>query len=252
MGGDSLIAAAILIVLASAFRAISKSWDGDFKRHWEFGRRFLAGEFLYTGGHDLPYPPFWGTAHAPAALFAMPIAKALLFPIGIAALALLLGTLRRLAAPAFSLDRTRAFWLPALAMVLAGRYVIRDLAELGVNTALVALSWLAIYLWTQRRDLLAGTSLGMAIALKCTPSRSSWLILPGNANGEWSRPRARRRRLFDARSHRLAGTGLLLGPHDDLVVERVARLRWRRSFGRGAGLDPLETWQSGPRSGALP
>ncbi len=100
----------------------------------------------------------------------MPIAKAILFPVGIAALALLLGTLRRLAAPAFSLDGTRAFWVAALAMLLAGRYVIRDLAELGVNTALVALSWLAIYLWTQRRDLLAGTSLGMAIALKCTPA----------------------------------------------------------------------------------
>ncbi|MGZ5025390.1 MAG: hypothetical protein ACXWBS_11055, partial [Chthoniobacterales bacterium] len=70
-----VIAAAILIVLASAFRAISKPWDGDFKLHWEFGRRFLAGEFLYAGGHDLPYPPFWAMAHAPAAFLSMPIAK---------------------------------------------------------------------------------------------------------------------------------------------------------------------------------
>ncbi|MGZ5504259.1 MAG: glycosyltransferase family 87 protein [Chthoniobacterales bacterium] len=164
-----VIAAAILIVLASAFRAISKPWDGDFKLHWEFGRRFLTGEFLYAGGHDLPYPPFWAMAHAPAAFLSMPIAKAILFPIGIAALAILLGTLRRLAAPAFSLDQTRAFWVAAAAIFLSGRFVIRDMAELGVNTALVTLSWLAIYLWTQRRDLLAGTSLGLAIALKCTP-----------------------------------------------------------------------------------
>lgn len=165
-----VIAAALLILLASAFRATSKSWDGDFKLHWESGRRFLAGEFLYAAGHNVPYPPFWAMAHAPAALLPMPIAKAIQFPIGVAALAALFWTLRRLAASAFSLDRTRAFWVAALAMFLAGRFVIRDLAELGVNTLLVALSWLAIYLWTQRRDLLAGASLGAAIALKCTPA----------------------------------------------------------------------------------
>ena len=158
------------MLFGCAFRAISKPWDGDFKLHWESGRRFLAGEFFYTGCHNVPYPPFWAMAHAPAALLSMPIAKVILFPLGIAALAFLLGTLRRLAATAFSLDQTRAFWVTVLAMLLAGRFVIRDMAELGVNTALVAFSWLAIYLWTQRRDLLAGTFLGMAIALKCTPA----------------------------------------------------------------------------------
>jgi alpha-1,2-mannosyltransferase len=57
-----------------------------------------------------------------------------------------------------------------LALILASRYVIRDMAELGVNTSLVLLTWLAIYLWRQRRDALAATSLGAAIALKCTPA----------------------------------------------------------------------------------
>src|SRR6187455_2170958 len=97
-----VIAAGILVVFASGFRAISKAWDGDFKLHWEFGRRFLAGEFLYASGHDIPYPPFWGMAHVPAALLPMGLAKAILFPFGIVALVALLWTLRRLAAPAFS------------------------------------------------------------------------------------------------------------------------------------------------------
>src|SRR5438067_8508541 len=162
---------AILVLLACAFRAISKPTDGDFKLHWELGHRFLTGEFLYSGGLDVPYPPFWALAHAPAALLPMPVAKTMLFPLGIGALILLLQIVRRLAAAtgAFSLDARRAFWAGVIALVLAAQYVIRDMAELGVNTALVALSWLGIYLWRQRRDLAGGASLGMAIALKCTP-----------------------------------------------------------------------------------
>ncbi len=160
----------MLVLLGCAFRVVARPLDGDFKLHWEFGRRFLAGEFLYTGGMHLPYPPFWAMAHAPAALLPLPVAKALLFLVGVAALLLLLRLLRSLAGHAFDLDRTRSFWVAALALVLAGRYVIRDMAELGVNTLLVTLTWLAIYLWTQRRDLLGGVSLGLAVALKCTPA----------------------------------------------------------------------------------
>ena len=160
---------AILIVLACAFRALSKPWDGDFKLHWEFGRRFLSGCSLYEGGHNIPYPPFWAMAHSPAALLPMPTAKAILFPFGVGGLVLLLGILRRLSASAFALDRTRSFWVASLALMLAGRFAIRDMAELGVNTLLVTFTWAGIYLWMQRRELLAGLSLGTAIALKCTP-----------------------------------------------------------------------------------
>src|SRR5438067_3660971 len=167
-----VMAAAILVLLICAFRAIYKSADGDFKLHWELGRRFLAGKFLYADGLDVPYPPFWALAHAPAALLPMPIAKAVLFPLGIGALALLLEILRRLAAAtqAFPLDDARAFWVAAIALFFAAQYVIRDMAELGINTVLVALSWLGIYLWSQRRDIAGGVSLGVAIALKCTPA----------------------------------------------------------------------------------
>lgn len=160
----------LLILLGCAFRVVARPLDGDFKLHWEFGRRFLAGEFLYAGGMHLPYPPFWAMAHAPAALLPLAVAKALLFLLGVYALWFLLRLLRALAAPAFALDRSRAFWVAALALALAARYLIRDLAELGVNTLLVTLTWLAIYLWAQRRDLLGGASLGLAVALKCTPA----------------------------------------------------------------------------------
>ena len=163
------IVAGVLVVLACAWRAIYRFDNGDFKLHWEFGRRILAGEFLYAGGHHATYPPFWAVAHSPFALVPMPVAKALFLPVGLGALVLLLWTLRKLVPSAIQPGRTRAFWAATVALVLVGRFVIRDLAEVGVNTVLVALTWLAIYLWKQRRDGLAGISLGLAIALKCTP-----------------------------------------------------------------------------------
>jgi hypothetical protein len=161
---------AIVLLLGCAVRAIIKAEEGDFKLHWETGRRFLAGEFLYTGGHDFPYPPFFGMVFAPAALLPMAVAKAVFFPVGVAALLVLLWTLQRLVRPAFSLDETQAFWVAALAVFLAVQFVIHDQAVLGLNTALVTLIWLSIYLWKQRHDLLAGVNLGLAIAVKCTPA----------------------------------------------------------------------------------
>ena len=236
--------AAILVLLVCAFRAITRATDGDFKLHWEFGRRFLAGEFLYAGGLHVPYPPFWAMAHAPFALLPMPVAKTLLFPLGVAALWLLLRLLRTLAGgvatrrpvgrpglqfdAAFSLDAKRAFWVAALALMMAGRYVIRDLAELGVNTALVALTWLAIYLWTQRRDFLAGTSLGFAIALKCTPAIFAAYFL-------WKR----QWKMFAITS--VAALLFTLAPilWQGPSVYRTHMARWSANVGRGFGsVDP--------------
>jgi alpha-1,2-mannosyltransferase len=160
----------IVVLLGCAARAMIKYDEGDFKLHWETGRRFLAKEFLYTGGHDFPYPPFFGMIFAPTALLPMPIAKAVFYPVAVAALLALLWTMRRLVRSAFSLDETQAFWVTAIAVFFAIQFLIHDQAILGLNTALVALTWLAIYLWKQRRDLLAGVSLGAAIAIKCTPA----------------------------------------------------------------------------------
>jgi hypothetical protein len=164
-----VIAIAIVALLTCAARAIIKSDEGDFKLHWETGRRFLSGEYLYTGGHDFPYPPFFGMTYAVTALLPMPIAKAVFYPAGVGALLLLLWTMRRLVQPAFCLDDAQTFWLSAIAVFLAIQFIIHDLAVLGLNTAIIALTWLGIFLWKQRRDLLAAVSLGAAIAIKCTP-----------------------------------------------------------------------------------
>src|SRR5689334_21788813 len=103
LGRRIVVSLGILILLGCAARAILKPYDGDFKVHWETGRRFVAGEFLYAGGHDFPYPPFLGMLFAPAALLPMAIAKAVFYPLAVAALFLLIIIMRDLVQSSFRL-----------------------------------------------------------------------------------------------------------------------------------------------------
>src|SRR3954464_11458275 len=141
------VAAAGIILIGCAVRAFGRIHDGDFKIHWETGRRFLAGEFLYTGGHDFPYPPILGMLWAPAAALPITVSKIVCYPLGIVTLLVLLWTVSRLVVPAFRLGRGAAFWTMALAIALDIRFILRDQAEVGFNTAIAALIWLGVYLW---------------------------------------------------------------------------------------------------------
>lgn len=158
-----------LVLLGCASRALIKADDGDFALHRETGRRFLAGEFLYAGAHDFAYPPLLGLVFAPAALMRLPIAKTVYYVVGTAALVLLLWTLQRLER-AGSAARSEIFWTTTLAVTLSIQFIMRDQAEGGFNSAITALVWLGIYYWTKRRDILAGASIGLATAIKCTPA----------------------------------------------------------------------------------
>lgn len=151
-------------------RAVSLPLDGDFKGHREFGRRFLDGRPLYEGGRHVPYPPFWALFHAPAALLPLRPAKAILYPVGVAAIAALFLLLHRSIGQTLPLRKRQLFWVAALAAFLSSNYLMRDLAELGVNSLIVLLSWLAAVLWVKHRDWPAGACLGLATALKCTPA----------------------------------------------------------------------------------
>jgi alpha-1,2-mannosyltransferase len=143
--------------------------QGDFPRHWEQGRRLLAGEFIYADGLNVVYPPLWALAHAPLTIMSAHTAQVVVYPLALLALAFLLRTLAGMSAPQLPLPAERAVWSAAAAVTLAAPFVSRDLPEVGVNTALVALSWLAVALWSRGRDVAAGMSLGLAAALKCTP-----------------------------------------------------------------------------------
>ena len=129
---------------------------GDFSRHWEFGQRFVHGEFLYNGGLDIPYPPFFAMAYAPLSLLPLRVAKPILFLFGFGAL--------------FVIRRGDRLWVIAGTLLCSARFVLRDFDDGGQNLILIGLTWMAIYLWSRNRDLLAATSLGLAVALKCTPA----------------------------------------------------------------------------------
>eukprot|EP00913_Durusdinium_trenchii_P035251 g32981.t1 len=158
-----------LIVWAIQGIRIAGTERGDFNLHYELGRRLAAGTFIYHNGLDYPYPPFWALVHAPLTNVPMHVAQLMLFPLFLVAFVVLMRVLDALAAKHWPQRRNAAFWTGTVAVLLASRYLVRDMPECGVNLALVALSWLAVYLWTRRREWLGGLSLGFAISLKCTP-----------------------------------------------------------------------------------
>jgi len=162
-----VIAVGAVVVLVQWISTMLKP-HGDFSRHWEFGRRLVHGEFLYVNGLDIPYPPFFAVAYAPLSLLPLQVAKPLFFLLGFLALIAILWILDRLSYLAIrSGDR---LWVIAGTLLLTSRFVVRDFDDGGQNLILLALTWAAVYLWTRNRDLLAAASLGLAVALKCTPA----------------------------------------------------------------------------------
>ncbi len=163
-----LLAASIWL-LAVWVRIFLGIQPNDFYNHWEFGRRFVAGTFIYDSGLNYVYPPVWAMLHAPLTVVSPLVAKAIVFPLAPLSIAVLLWVLNRLVRDHLPCDSDCRFWAAVLAVVLASRFLARDLQEVGVNTALVALSWLGLYCWRQRREHWGGFLLGLAAALKCTP-----------------------------------------------------------------------------------
>ena len=161
---------ALGILISQWVRVVVKTnpYD-DFRLHWNFARRFVAGQDLYGGG-NLPYPPFWGMANAPMTLMPPRIAHLALLPLGAAALVVLTSALHCVSRRHLPLDRDRLFWATAAALALSSRFLIRDLPECGPNIAMVALSWAGLALWGNGRARAGGACLGLAMALKCTPA----------------------------------------------------------------------------------
>lgn len=159
-----------IIISVIQFLRIWKRPPGDFPLHWKSGELIATGEFLYKGNHNYPYPPFWGYVHSVLVDIPMHTAYLLIYPLFFIALGVLIWSLNRLCEKHFPLNRHVLFWATVIAILLSSRYLVRDMLECGVNLGLVALSWLSIYLWREKRELLGSFFLGFAMALKCTPS----------------------------------------------------------------------------------
>jgi alpha-1,2-mannosyltransferase len=141
---------------------------GDFRNHWVWGGRFVRGEFLYAGGANIPYLPFWAVPYAPLSFLPVHVAQAIVYPVALLATAIVVAVLQTMVAPDLRLDRQKAFWLVVMAIGVSSSYVLRDLSEAGPNTLLMAIVWGAIWAWWSGRPGLGGLLLGGAIALKLT------------------------------------------------------------------------------------
>ena len=162
-----LIGIAVVVLLVEGFIHLTHP-HGDFLLHWEFGRRLRAGEFLYEQGMHVPYPPAWAVPHVPLSLVPVNVAKASFLLVGAAALAALLWLLNDSTRTQAPLREGRHFWVVALALIVAGRFILRDLDDGGQNLVLLALCWFGVWLFARERPWSGGVSLGLAVALKCT------------------------------------------------------------------------------------
>jgi alpha-1,2-mannosyltransferase len=172
------VVAASIWLLVAWVRIYSGIQPNDFYNHWEFGRRFAMGTFIYENGLNYVYPPLWALVHAPLTVVTPGLAKAIVFPLAPLSIAVLLWVLNRLVRDQLPCDSGCRFWSAVLAVVLASRFLARDLQEVGANTFLVAVSWLGLYCWRERRENWGGVLLGLAAALKCTPLLFvAWFVL---------------------------------------------------------------------------
>ncbi|MEI8342118.1 MAG: glycosyltransferase family 87 protein [Verrucomicrobiota bacterium] len=163
-----VIGIAVAIVISQWVRIMRRP-EGDFILHWDWAKRFVANEFLYAGGMNKPYSPFWAMAYSPLTLLPVHAAQMVAYPLGVVFMGGLLVVLRSLTRGTFTLDAKQNFWATVIAVTLALRFLTRDLIDCGQNTAIVLLAWLGIWCWTRRRDLPGGVLLGFATALKWTP-----------------------------------------------------------------------------------
>jgi alpha-1,2-mannosyltransferase len=158
---------ATVIVVSQWVRVFDDFAEDDFRLHWAFGQRFMAGQYLYRIGHT-PYPPFWGMVCAPLSLLPQRWSHIVAYPIGFISLSTLVFVLDRLTRRSLPLGKEPLFWSTTLALALSSRFVIRELPECGPNLLMVALAWIGFALWARGRDGLGGACLGLAIAMKCT------------------------------------------------------------------------------------
>lgn len=161
---------AILIIASMVFvkwMNIIRSPRGDFLNHYQFGQRFLSGQFIYEQGLNIPYPPFWAMAHAPLTFIPVGWAQSLVFVLGPLSLIAVIGIVHSLIRGE-SRDHYAWQWGALLTILVSSRYILRDFDEAGPNITLLALAWGGIWFWSRRQDVIGATCLGLAIALKCT------------------------------------------------------------------------------------
>jgi hypothetical protein len=160
---------ALLLVFLVA-RAARKD-GGVLVRNQEFGARFLAGEDPYLDsvrGHRVhgPYPPSFVLVAAPLSLLPTPVARVAWGAAQALALAASFAILARWARRSWPEVAPHAPVLFAAALLLAGRYLLRDFAGGGGNLLFAVLALSGLELVFAGRPALGSLPLAFSLVLK--------------------------------------------------------------------------------------
>lgn len=147
-----------------AHRRAQRMDDFDIAR--EFGRRFVAREYLYRNNLHFPYLPAAAMVFAPLSLVPTPVGFALQYALALVAywyvLIFLFGMVSRRRPDLAG----RGFMLGAATTVLALQYLLRDLGNAGPHILLLFVAVLATRFVARGLPLLAAPLYGLLIAVK--------------------------------------------------------------------------------------
>src|SRR5262249_10832071 len=158
-------------LLAGVLVSVLAGVHSDFHLHYNFGKRFREGTFIYADRLHVPYPPFWALFWAPWTILSLVTAQVVALVVlwfgSLTSISLVLVRIGQRSIPAPD-DRVTIALIVAL--VLAARFILRDLAESGPNFFLWAVAWVGILLYLGGRRVGGGMLIGVSIALKMTPA----------------------------------------------------------------------------------
>ncbi len=163
-------------VIAACLAVIAVQWVvimhrrakgiGDFDVSREFGRRFLAREYLYAGGTHYPYMPSAAMYFAPLAIVNPTLGLALRYAGAVGGLWLTFHLLWIMVRDRAKRGSSTGFEIATLTSLLASQYIVRDLDDGGPHLILLAILVGGIYSVRRGRDVLGALWFGLATAMK--------------------------------------------------------------------------------------
>jgi hypothetical protein len=161
---------ACLLAVVLVVRAASKQ-DGVLVRNQDFGARFLRGEDPYfdpVRGVRLhgPYPPSYALVTVPLSLLSTTPARVVWASMQIGALVAGFVLVRRWLRRAWPEIAPHSSVVYALALLLASRFALRDMAGGGGNLLYAISALWGLELALARRDIAAGFLLALPLVLK--------------------------------------------------------------------------------------
>lgn len=139
---------------------------GDFDWSREFGRRFLAREYLYAGGLHYPYMPSAAMYFAPLAMINPSVGIVMRYAVAVGCLWLTFRMLHTMVRGRSKESPPNGFAIAALTLVLASQYIIRDLDDGGPHLILLAILVGGIYCAWGGQETKGAIWFGLATALK--------------------------------------------------------------------------------------